>query len=179
MLHDSQLPLTLDVLQNDSDPDNSVSELTIVSVGTPTFGTVDIVNNQIVYTPSGTESGTVTFTYTIQDPKGLTSVATVTLQYEFQELKVSEGFSPNNDGNNETWYIRAIEVYPDNAVQVYDRWGIMVYEARHYDNSGVVWDGRANTGVQSGKLVDKGTYFYKLSLGNNLKVLSGYVVLLK
>jgi hypothetical protein len=37
-----------------------------------------------------------------------------------------------------------------------------------------VWDGRANTGQQSGNLLDQGTYFYTLSV-EGADQLSGFI----
>jgi outer membrane protein OmpA-like peptidoglycan-associated protein len=67
----------LDVLANDSDPDGD--PLTIVSVGVPAHGTAAIAAGRISYTPAAGYTGTDAFTYTIADPKGLTSSATVTI----------------------------------------------------------------------------------------------------
>jgi gliding motility-associated-like protein len=176
----SLLPLTIDVIGNDSDPDNALSELTIISITQPSSGTVAIVNGELVYTPDATTSGLITFTYTIQDPGGLTATGTVTLFVEIIPLKISQGFSPNNgDADNNTWYIESIESYPNNSIKVYDRWGLLVYQAKNYNNVSVVWNGSANTGQQSGKELDQGTYYYIVDLGNNTKALSGYVVIAK
>lgn len=177
--HASQLRFTIDVLENDSDIDNSQNDLIIIGVSTPTFGSVAIVNNEIVYTPAGSNSGIVTFTYTIADTDGLTSVATVTIDYTYLPLEASEGFSPNGDGNNDTWYIRAIEIYPGNEVVVFDRWGLLVYRAQHYDNTSVVWDGRSNSGQQAGTLLEQGTYFYKVTMAEVQGGLSGFVVIVR
>ncbi|HEY3404580.1 MAG TPA: Ig-like domain-containing protein, partial [Ohtaekwangia sp.] len=173
------VPFTIDVLQNDSDPDNTNDELTIVSVSTPTQGSVAIVNNEIVFTPSGNTSGTIIFTYTIQDPEGLTDEATVTIQYTYLSLAVSQGFSPDSQGINDTWYIQSIEAYPDNSVKVFDRWGLLVYQAKHYDNVSVVWDGHANTGQESGKQLEQGTYYYVIDLGGSNKTQNGYVMIVR
>jgi outer membrane protein OmpA-like peptidoglycan-associated protein len=67
----------LDVLANDSDPDGDT--LTIVSVGAPAHGTAAISGNKIAYTPVAGYVGTDSFVYTIADPKGLTSSATVAI----------------------------------------------------------------------------------------------------
>ena len=40
-----------------------------------------------------------------------------------QDFAISQGFSPNGDGNNEFWYIRGIVCFPENEVAVYNRWG--------------------------------------------------------
>jgi len=174
--HNSIAPITIDVMANDYDPDNSKDELTIVSVTNPSIGTVSIVDGKIVFTPSGTASATITFSYTISDPDGLTDDAVVTIQYIYNELVVSQGFSPNGDGNNDTWYIKGIEGYPNNIVKVYDRWGLLVYQKSGYENTIAPWNGYGNTGQMAGKLVDRGTYFYILEPGNGLKALNGYVM---
>jgi hypothetical protein len=63
------------LLANDSLPDNAA----FVSFTAPTTGTlVDNGNGTLTYTPTGA-AGTPTFTYTIQDDQGQTSVATVTM----------------------------------------------------------------------------------------------------
>ena len=67
----------LDVLANDSDPDGDA--LTIVSVGVAAHGTAAITGNKIAYTPAAGYVGTDSFVYTIVDPKGLTSSATVAI----------------------------------------------------------------------------------------------------
>lgn len=71
---------TFNVLANDTDPDGDA--LTITSVSTPGKGTATISGNKIVYTPgAATCSGaTDSFTYTITDPKGATSTATVAVK---------------------------------------------------------------------------------------------------
>jgi large repetitive protein len=94
-------------------------------------------------------------------------------------LVVSEGFSPNGNQNNETWYIQGIENYPDNSVKVFDRWGFLVYQKQHYENFTSPWDGRGNMAQQSGKLLDQGTYYYILHPGGEMKTMTGYVVIIR
>lgn len=68
----------IDVLLNDSDPDDDA--LTITSVNTTTTnGTVRIVNKQIEYTANDNYTGTDSFTYTIEDGQGGQATATVTV----------------------------------------------------------------------------------------------------
>ena len=172
-------PFAIPVLDNDFDVDNSHEELTLVSVTQPNMGSVTISDGQVTYHPEDATTGTVIFTYTIKDPTGLTSTAIVTIEYKYNPLKVSEGFSPNNDGNNDTWYILSIENYPGNHVKIFDRWGLLVYEKDHYENTNAPWDGRANVGQMSGKLLDQGTYFYMLDVGGEIKMLSGFVMIVR
>jgi gliding motility-associated-like protein len=179
IVNSSLMPFTIDVLANDYDEDNAHDELMLISVTSPAVGTVSIVDGKIVYQPSGLTSTTVTFSYTIQDPTGLTDEAVVTIENSFLPLAVSEGFSPNGNNNNETWYIQGIENYPNNIVKVYDRWGFLVYQKEHYENSTAPWDGRGNAAQHSGKLLDQGTYYYILEPGSELKTMTGYVVIVR
>lgn len=171
--------LTIDVMDNDFDVDDAHDELTLVSVTQPNMGAVSILDGQVIYHPEGMTSGTVTFSYTIMDPAGLTDTAIVTIEYVYNPLTVSEGFSPNNDGNNDTWYILSIENYPDNHVKIFDRWGLLVYEKDRYENTNAPWNGRANAGQMNGKLLDQGTYYYMLDVGGEIKMLSGFVMIVR
>ena len=68
----------INVLSNDSDPDNDT--LTVQSFTNPAHGTVSKDSQNILtYTPAIGFSGTDSFTYTISDGKGHTAVATVNL----------------------------------------------------------------------------------------------------
>ena len=72
------VPLTIDVLSNDTDPNGDT--LTITGVTQPSNGSASIVNGQILYTPNPGSSGLVTFTYTISDGNGGSSTASISVQ---------------------------------------------------------------------------------------------------
>ncbi|MCD8403697.1 Ig-like domain-containing protein, partial [Tenacibaculum finnmarkense] len=59
---DEEVPVTIDVLKNDTDVDGNTA--TLVSVTNGTNGTTSIVNGKIVYTPNANFHGVDTFTYT-------------------------------------------------------------------------------------------------------------------
>ncbi|MGD1941825.1 MAG: Ig-like domain-containing protein, partial [Leptolyngbyaceae cyanobacterium] len=63
---DENVPVVIDVLANDTDPD--ANELTVTAVGTATNGTV-IINEDgtLTYTPTAGFSGEDSFTYTVSD----------------------------------------------------------------------------------------------------------------
>ena len=83
---DEDTPATIDVLANDSDPEDAKSALTVSVVRGPARGTV-VVNDAvdpdeptITYTPQPNYNGADSFSYQVSDPGGLTSnVATVVL----------------------------------------------------------------------------------------------------
>lgn len=46
----------------------------------------------------------------------------------------SQVMTPNGDGYNDMWYIGNIDLYPENEVFIFDRWGQRVYHKKNYDN---------------------------------------------
>ncbi len=75
-----------------------------------------------------------------------------------EELVFYNTFTPNNDGNNDTWYIGNIYKYPNNKLEIYNRNGKLVYKTSAYINN---WDGHA-----FGEKLPEGTYFWVLELGD-------------
>jgi gliding motility-associated-like protein len=78
------------------------------------------------------------------------------------EIEVFNAVSPNGDGVNDVFYIRGLECYPDNSVEIYNRWGGLVFERDHYNNAD-----RAFKGISEGKLtinqnreLPDGAYYY-------------------
>ncbi len=86
-------------------------------------------------------------------------------------LKFYTGITPNGDGKNDVWIIENIEQFPDNNVQIYNRWGQQVWGADGYDNSNVVWEGFGNNGDK----MNSATYFYVAKVAG--KTYSGWVEL--
>jgi gliding motility-associated-like protein len=93
---------------------------------------------------------------------------------------VPTGFSPDGDGVNDGFVIKGIENYPQNKLEIFNRWGNKVYEQSPYDNS---WSGgtKNNTGLVIGEgTLPNGTYFYVLDFGvEGVKPVTGYIVIKK
>jgi gliding motility-associated-like protein len=87
-------------------------------------------------------------------------------------IVVHNVITPNGDGLNDTWIIDCIENFPDNNVQIFNRWGDRVNNFIHYDNTSQVWKGTN----YDGKLLPDGTYYYVLQI-KNLKTRTGWVLL--
>ena len=89
-------------------------------------------------------------------------------------LMVFNEFSPNGDNVNDVFIISCIENYPNNKLEIYNRWGNIVYEKRKYKND---WKGISNGRSvynQSDKL-PVGTYYYVLNLGDGSKPKTGWL----
>lgn len=76
--------------------------------------------------------------------------------------------TPNEDGLNDTWKLDFLAQYPNHIVQVFNRDGIMVYEARNYQND---WKGEGMTkGGYVGHInLVNGIYTYVIDLGDKDK----------
>ncbi|MDX2191057.1 MAG: LamG-like jellyroll fold domain-containing protein [Bacteroidota bacterium] len=94
----------------------------------------------------------------------------VELKFE-NTVKVWTGFTPNGDDKNKTFYIERINLYPNNKLTVFDKWGNVVYEKENYNND---WDGTFN-----GKDVPSGSYYFLLDLKNKEKPIGGTLVLVR
>jgi hypothetical protein len=76
-------PVTVNVLVNDTDPDDDINPASLAVITQPTNGTA-IVNDQdrVIYTPNTDYVGPDTFTYQISDSEGSTATATVSITVE-------------------------------------------------------------------------------------------------
>ena len=99
---------------------------------------------------------------------------TVTADYR---LTFYKAFTPNGDNINDEWEIKNIESYPNNHVMIYDRLGGLIYSAKGYNNVDIVWDGRSNQ--QGLDIVESGTYYYKIDLGNGSSNEKGFIELIR
>jgi hypothetical protein len=69
-------PLTIDVLANDKAPPGD-GPLTLQTVSPPQHGQAHVADNRVAYQPTPCYHGADTFTYTVSDPRGGSSTATV------------------------------------------------------------------------------------------------------
>uniref|UniRef100_UPI000557686A T9SS C-terminal target domain-containing protein n=1 Tax=Flavobacterium succinicans TaxID=29536 RepID=UPI000557686A len=81
---------------------------------------------------------------------------------------VHNAFSPNGDGLNDIFKIDSIDdtiCYPENTIEIYNRWGVLVFETKNYNNTSNYFDGvsRGRTTVSQSSGLPNGTYFYILN----------------
>jgi gliding motility-associated-like protein len=86
-------------------------------------------------------------------------------------IAIPNAFTPNGDGNNDTWNIPALANYPDCIVTVFNRYGISLFNSVGYVKA---WNGRYN-----GNDLPVGTYYYIIDPKNGQAKLSGYVLIIR
>ena len=93
-------------------------------------------------------------------------------------VKIHNAFSPNGDNKNAVFVIDNIEdisCYPDNSVEIYNRWGVLVYQTKNYNNGTNVFDGtsQGRSTIEQSSGLPTGTYYYIVnytSFDNNGKI---------
>ncbi|WP_157751958.1 beta strand repeat-containing protein [Actinoplanes derwentensis] len=75
----SGVPITIDVVLNDTDPNNDTLTLTSVDPPQSGAGTTSMSAGKVVYTPAASFKGTATFTYVISDGQAQNNTATGTV----------------------------------------------------------------------------------------------------
>lgn len=74
-------------------------------------------------------------------------------QYKFTILNISNFISPNNDGFNDVWEVRGIEVTPNATIKIFDRYGKVFVDTNFEGN--YIWDGK-----YMGRPLPSGDYWY-------------------
>ena len=151
-------------------------------VGTYTLTLQDLINESV--TNQAVVSGIDADATTVRDLSDNTNILgnnPTVIQINGCEIEVYNAISPNGSpGINDTFVIRGIEYYPNNTVEIYNRWGVLVFESKGYDNTTRVFrgvsEGRSTVSQASG--LPDGTYFYVLRYtkvsGENLEK-AGYL----
>lgn len=117
------------------------------------------MNDSTITNPQDTPEVTTTYEVVVTDSNGCVN-NDFTVVTVLPDIMVPSGVSPNGDGYNDGWIIDYIEQFPGNVVEVYNRWGDLLYHVEGYDNE-EPWDGYYN-----GKLLPVGTYYYVIELND-------------
>ncbi|MDK2772637.1 MAG: gliding motility-associated C-terminal domain-containing protein, partial [Flavobacterium sp.] len=140
------------------------------------FDGVDVCSGSVVdfptvtaegYTLTGTWSPSVittttssTYTFTPSD----SCYGVGTFEIVVNGCTIPKGFSPNGDGNNDTWDLSSFNI---KKVEVFNRYGLKVYSKRNYVNE---WGGKSDNGDE----LPTGTYYYMIDFEDRPSV-TGWV----
>jgi len=99
-----------------------------------------------------------TYTVIVVDPTtGCTASDTMQVIL-YPQIIIPNGFSPNGDSRNDKWVIDNIQQFTENVVEVYNRWGELLFMKKAYNGE---FDGKYN-----GKDLPVGTYYYIINLNH-------------
>jgi gliding motility-associated-like protein len=117
---------------------------------------------------------TTTYWVEVENMDGCKDTASVLVdvrQDVNQIVFIPNVLTPNNDGFNDTWFIKNIQLFPKNGVKIVNRWGDIVFQTNNYQND---WDGKYGGGN-----LPAGTYYYILDVGGQWGILKGDVTIIR
>jgi gliding motility-associated-like protein len=122
-----------------------------------------LVNNTILNPTTLPLSTQITFTLTALDM--LTGCSnsdevTVSINYVRPEIEITNLVTPNGDGMNDYWHIFGIDLFPDNNILLFNRWGDKIRDFQSYNNTTNNWDGTNN----KNEYLPDGVYFYIVTI---------------
>jgi gliding motility-associated-like protein len=122
------------------------------------------------------QGGTITSdTFVPDDYEIITLGGTDNLLEPFTVLELDNYFlTPNNDGVNDFLLIDGIENAPNNLLNIYNRYGVMVYSKLNYSNE---FNGKSNRNsvISRGSGLSAGIYFYTLTVNDTREKFQGYM----
>jgi gliding motility-associated-like protein len=121
---------------------------------------------------SGLVPGTYTAVITDQNNCGETITVDLEFIFTFTCLVIPQVLTPNNDGFNDEWRIRNIDLYPGAEIQVFNRWGKMIFNTRNPSDD--PWDGTIG-----GKPAPTDSYHYILYLNDGSEPRSGVISVIR
>ncbi|GAA4087397.1 hypothetical protein GCM10022392_05540 [Mucilaginibacter panaciglaebae] len=121
--------------------------------------------------PVGHPNQTTTYTLVVTNASGCMQTSMpVTVKVLIKDIIVPNSFTPNNDGINDKWEIAGLADDPYAQVQVFDRYGLTIYQSIGYKQS---WNGRYKE-----KILPAGVYYYIIRLSSNTRKVTGYVTII-
>ena len=87
---------------------------------------------------------------------------------------IYDAITPNDDGKNDVWNIKNINSYPNAVIQIFNRWGSLVYETGGLNYEKAPWNGTRN-----GEELPVGTYYYIIDLNNNDEPQTGPITIIR
>ena len=126
----------------------------------------------VMPTVLGKLTNTASVTGSDPDPDLTNNTFSLTTDYELENVVIPTVFMPNGSSINNVFEIGGLEFFPNNSIEIYNRWGNMVYRMNGYGIGGNWWDGSG---------LNDGTYYYilKFMVNGNELVKAGYTTILR
>jgi gliding motility-associated-like protein len=144
-----------------------------ISGGTAPYQSIwsnNVIGTQLSNVKPGTYNVLVTDSKLCTRTKSITIEATDNCG-KVDLAEITSAFTPNGDGINETWVIKNMDKCSTCKVEVFNRWGNLIFSSGGYS---IPWDGTYN-----GHFVANGTYYYIIQPGEDLDPVSGTVTVIR
>lgn len=122
---------------------------------------------QVTATAVGLAEGV--YSVTVTDAIGCTLSFLAEVEPTVGCFFIADVLTPNGDGANDEWVIGGLEFFPNSMVQVYNRWGQLLFESRGYATR---WDGTWN-----GRQLPVADYYYVITYDESQDPLTGTVTI--
>ena len=87
-------------------------------------------------------------------------------------ISIPNAFTPNNDGFNDKWEVKALDDYDDVIVSIFNMQGKLVFQSPPgYPEP---WEGKSD-----GEFLPTGTYYYIIKLNDLLDLVTGSITLIR
>lgn len=131
----------------------------------------ELLDNSSITNPLATPQESTMFYVTVVDDNGCVNTDSVYVEI-LPGIQFPDGISPNGDGINDTWIIDNINLFNDAIVEVYNRWGQMLFQSA--PGYPVPWDGKFK-----GKDLPVGTYYYVIYSDNFKDPFTGPITIIR
>lgn len=128
------------------------------------------LSSDTVYSPVSKPVDDIRYTFTVTGEGGCSVSDTIFIKV-LKSPEIPNAFSPNGDGINDTWDIKYLESYPGATVDVFNRYGQIVFRSFGYNRA---WDGRSN-----GQVLPIGTYYYIINPKNGKPIYTGSITIIR
>ncbi len=156
----------IDAMTNNLELDCTQDSVSVSVLATGGFGELSYLWNTGDQMASTWLSGLIDGTYSVTITDDCAQSVTEQLDvFSGCEIIIPNVFSPNGDGYNDFFVIDHIESR-SNTLNIYNRWGNVVYETRNYRNQ---WNGRD---------LPDGTYYYVLQVTDEQEARTGHLTIL-
>jgi len=172
----SRVTLSWDERSNVAGLARFLADLRVVGYNRSTGAWDDLGNTHF---EGGRDYGTLTSDYFVPARYEVITFGGSTASEAFEVVELDNYYlSPNGDGRNETLEIEAAREHTDNAIQIYNRYGQLVFRQEHYTGG---FDGQANVEltVAREKGLEPGIYFYIITFNDLRQQHQGYFYLSK
>ncbi|MEZ4885282.1 MAG: PKD domain-containing protein [Chitinophagales bacterium] len=172
------MPTTLTINQGDSIQIVALANSSTSDLPTYIWDNIETLSCSDCFNPVATPEITTTYTLNVVDEDGCDATQSVVVNVIIPEpvpqLTVSNAFSPNGDGMNDVFRPIFDEMTTGITIQIYNRWGEMVFES---SDRNAYWDG-----TYKDEVVPVGVYVYWMIVdfsNGDSRLLTGNVTVIR